>query len=231
MRYTVTITKYSNNEYNGYVYDGDWPHGYAYGADPKIVGSALHTGEAFEVLQAAVERRNDPAEPVIDIYRGAGPGPDGATVGLAELIEAARVGATTPRAREMWVDAMVTLIEGWVYPWDDGYRIYPPPDVYWEEAGRWWAGLVTVAPPDDLIAALRERREEWGGCRFGATRLSWTSPAGLTPPPQRCAGPAPRARRPRPEPHRGRHCASQLPRARHYPLTWRGESKGWGGIS
>lgn len=51
---------------------------------------------------------------------------------------------------------MVTVIREWVYPWDDAIRINPPPDVYWEQAGRWWAGLVTVPPPEDLIAALAE---------------------------------------------------------------------------
>lgn len=94
MRYTVTITEYAGyGGDGGYLYDD----GFVYDTDAavKIVRNALHTGEAFEVLQAAVEQRNDPAEPVIDIYRGAGPGPDGATVGLAELVEAARVGATT----------------------------------------------------------------------------------------------------------------------------------------
>jgi hypothetical protein len=31
------------------------------------------------------------------------------------------------------------------------------------EVGRSWADLVTVPPPEDLIAALREYRQEWGG--------------------------------------------------------------------
>jgi hypothetical protein len=50
------------------------------------------------------------AEPVIEIYRRS----QGVKVDLAELVEAARVGATTPQARRLWVDAMVTLIRGWV---------------------------------------------------------------------------------------------------------------------
>jgi hypothetical protein len=137
VRYTVTITEY----------DGD-----GYDTDAKIMCSTPHTGEAVEVLAAAVEQQNNPAEPVIEIYRGS----QGVKVDLAELVEAARVGATTPQARWLWVDAMVTLIRGWVYPWDDGHPIHPPPDQYWQQAGRWWAKLVKISPPDDLITALAE---------------------------------------------------------------------------
>jgi hypothetical protein len=77
-------------------------------------------------------------------------------VDLAELVEAARVGAITPQGRRLWVDAMVTLIRGWVYPWGDGHPMYPPPEQYWQQAGRWWAQLVKIPPPDDLITALAE---------------------------------------------------------------------------
>jgi hypothetical protein len=96
VRYTVTITEY----------DGD-----GYDTDAKVMCSTPHTGEAVEVLAAAVEPQNNPAKPVIEIYRGC----QGVKVDLAELVEAARVGVTTPQARRLWVDAMVTLIRGWVY--------------------------------------------------------------------------------------------------------------------
>jgi hypothetical protein len=90
VRYTATITEY----------DGD-----GYDTDAKIMCRTPHTGEAVEVLAAAVEQQNNPAEPVIEIYRGA----QGVKVDLPELVEAARVGATTPQARRLWVDAMVSL--------------------------------------------------------------------------------------------------------------------------
>jgi hypothetical protein len=138
VRYTVTTLT---------EYDGD-----GYDTDAKVVRSTPHTGEAGEVLAAAVEQQNNPAEPVIDIYRGS----KGVKVDLAELVEASRVGATTPQARRLWVDAMVTLIRGWVYPWDDGQPMHPPPDQYWQQAGRRWAQLVKIPPPDDLITALAE---------------------------------------------------------------------------
>lgn len=137
MRYTVTITEY----------DGD-----GYDTDAKVVRSTPHTGEAVEIFAAAVGQENNPAEPVINIYRGS----QGVKVDLAELVEAARVGATTPQGRRLWVDAMVTLIRGWVYLWDDGHPMHPPPEQYWQQAGRWWAKLVTIPPPDDLITALAE---------------------------------------------------------------------------
>jgi hypothetical protein len=97
VRYTVTITEY----------DGD-----GYDTDAKVMRSTPHTGEAVEIFAAAVGQENNPAEPVINIYRGS----QGVKVDLAELVEAARVGATTPQGRRLWVDAMVTLIRGWVYP-------------------------------------------------------------------------------------------------------------------
>ncbi|MFZ0122347.1 MAG: hypothetical protein WAL99_23470 [Pseudonocardiaceae bacterium] len=137
VRYTVTITEY----------DGD-----GYDTAARVVRSTSHTGEAVEVLAAAVEQRNNPAEPGIDIYRGS----QGVKVDLAELVEVARVGATTPQTRRLWVDAMVTLIRGWVYPWDDASPLHPPPDQYWQQAGRWWSKLVKIPPPEDLMTALAE---------------------------------------------------------------------------
>lgn len=148
MRYTVTLTELDDVSGN---------------PDAKVVRVTPHTGEAFEVLGPAVDVRNDPREIDAEIHRET----DGATVSFGELVEDARLSAITPQARELWVDAMVTLIHGWVYPWDDGCPISPPPDGYWEQAGQWWADLVTVPPPEDLIAALREYREELGGRNFG----------------------------------------------------------------
>jgi hypothetical protein len=130
VRYTVTVTERDSFFGN---------------PDTKVVSVTPHTGEAFEVLGPAVVIRNDPRENDIDVEIRRET--DGATVSFGELVEDARVSATTPQARELWGDAMVTLIRGWVYPWDDGYRIFPPPDGYWEEAGRWWARLLTVPPP------------------------------------------------------------------------------------
>jgi hypothetical protein len=34
--------------------------------------------------------------------------------------------------------------------------MYPPPEQYWQQAGRWWAKLVKIPPPDDLITALAQ---------------------------------------------------------------------------
>jgi hypothetical protein len=99
VRYTVTITETATTT----VYEG---HGYH--PETRVVRRSVHTGEAFEVVGVAVEQENSPAEPDIDIYRGS----PGVKVDLAELIEAAQVSATTPQARRLWVDAMVTSIRG-----------------------------------------------------------------------------------------------------------------------
>jgi hypothetical protein len=55
VRYTATITEY----------DGD-----GYDTDAKVMCSTLHTGEAVEVLAAAVAQQNNPAEPVIECGGG-----------------------------------------------------------------------------------------------------------------------------------------------------------------
>jgi hypothetical protein len=137
VRYTVTLTEWDR-------FTGD--------PDAEMVRASSHTGEAFEVLALALDPRHDWRDISVGIRRGT----NGARVGRRELIEDARVNAVTPHTRQQWVDAMVTLVRSWVYPWDDGYPMDPPPDQYWQQAGRWWAERVTVPPPDDVITALGE---------------------------------------------------------------------------
>lgn len=154
MRYTVTITEH-NDEIRS--------------PDARVVRSTPHTGEAFEVLKAAVTYEIDYSLALeMEISRG----PEGAIVGFAELVEAARLSATTPRARELWVDEMATLILGCVYDPEDRHYIrddegysYPPSTEDWEATGRYWADLVTVPPPEDLIAAL-DKAITLGGYRI-----------------------------------------------------------------
>ncbi|MGB6161957.1 MAG: hypothetical protein WCF33_24005 [Pseudonocardiaceae bacterium] len=110
MRYTVTLTE---------------PDDVSGNPDAKVVSVTPHTGEAFEVLAPAVSVRNDPREIDAEIRRET----DGATVNFGELVEDARVSATTPQARELWGNAMADLFHGWVHPWDDGAPMFYPHSV------------------------------------------------------------------------------------------------------
>lgn len=117
----------------------------------RVLRAQEQIGTALDVLEAAVVHANSPDQFRMMIQRD----PDtGQPVKLADLVEVARGIATAPQDRHRWIQAMAKLIDGWVYPWDDGHPIIPPPQSYWEHAGLAWANLVAIPPPDDLIAYL-----------------------------------------------------------------------------